>query len=149
MNALCQAIFSSLHAPWSSWLSPSLTSASIAADHRGMCRFKNKSNQEFRNVVSELKRWAPYNLSKVNIEMGFLDEAKEALTWGVTAREGSLSKDHLGVLMGARELSRVYARQDRLDEAEKLSVETIALVAKSCGAAHPDCMFGLWKLAQL
>jgi hypothetical protein len=35
----------------------STTSAGIAADHRGMCRFDSKSDQGFRNVVSELKRW--------------------------------------------------------------------------------------------
>lgn len=35
----------------------STTSAGIAADHRGMCRFECKSDQGFRNVVSELKRW--------------------------------------------------------------------------------------------
>lgn len=36
----------------------STTSAGIAADHRGMCRFEKKSDQGFRIVVSELKRWA-------------------------------------------------------------------------------------------
>ncbi|KAF2425307.1 hypothetical protein EJ08DRAFT_672080 [Tothia fuscella] len=35
----------------------STTSAGIAADHKGMCRFDSKSDQAFRNVVSELKRW--------------------------------------------------------------------------------------------
>jgi len=36
----------------------STTSSGIAADHRGMCRFESKSEQGFRNVVSELKSWA-------------------------------------------------------------------------------------------
>jgi hypothetical protein len=36
----------------------STTSAGIAADHRGMCRFESKNDQGFRNVISELKRWS-------------------------------------------------------------------------------------------
>jgi hypothetical protein len=91
--------------------------------------------------------WALCNLSKVNIEIGLLDEAEKMLTWGVAAGERSLGKDHLGVLTDYGELSRVYARQGRLDEAEKLSVQTIALVEKSRGVAGPDYVFGLWKLA--
>lgn len=35
----------------------STTSAGIAADHRGMCRFQSKNDQGFRNTISELKRW--------------------------------------------------------------------------------------------
>lgn len=95
--------------------------------------------------------WALCNLEKINIELGheFLGEAEAMLTWGVVAGERSLSKDHLGVLMGRGHLARVYARQGHLDKAEELSRDTIHRVEKSRGAAHPDCVYGLWKLAQL
>jgi hypothetical protein len=51
--------------------------------------------------------------------------------------------------MGRGELACVYARQGRLEGAEKVTVETIKLVETRRGIAHPDCVFGMWKLAQL
>ncbi|OOQ86901.1 hypothetical protein PEBR_19617 [Penicillium brasilianum] len=61
----------------------------------------------------------------------------------------SLGEDHLGVLVGCGELSRAYARQGRLDEAERLSVETVSKVKASRGEDHPDFAHGMWKLGQL
>lgn len=71
------------------------------------------------------------------------------LIWGIEAGIRSLKKDHLGVLMGRGELARVYARGGRLDEAERLTLETLKMVEASRGVAHPDCVFCLLKLAQL
>lgn len=43
----------------------------------------------------------------------------------------------------------MYARGGRLGEAERLTLETLSMVETSRGVAHPDCVFGLLKLAQL
>jgi tetratricopeptide (TPR) repeat protein len=93
--------------------------------------------------------WALCYLAKIHTEMGLLQEAEDMLTWGCEAGERSLSKDHLGVLMGRGELSRIYSRQGRLDEADKLCTETVQLIAESRGVAHPDCVYGTFKLGQL
>jgi hypothetical protein len=68
---------------------------------------------------------------------------------GVAAGKRSLTEDHLGVLMGCGELARVYARQHRFEEAEKLCLNTIQKLEKSRGHEHPDCVYALWKLGQL
>ena len=51
--------------------------------------------------------------------------------------------------MGRGVLAQIYARTDRLDQAEELTLETIKKMETSRGKAHPDCVYGLWKLAQL
>lgn len=61
----------------------------------------------------------------------------------------SLREDHLGVLMGSGHLAQVYARTDRLDKAERLSLDIIRKIQPSRGTAHPDCVYAFWKLAQL
>lgn len=66
----------------------STTSAGIAADHRGMCRFESKDDQGFRNVISELKRWgeeAPRSIgdrwvkSRQALRVQRMNEAEEML----------------------------------------------------------------------
>ena len=89
--------------------------------------------------------WALAYLAKIHIEIGLLQEAENMLDWGIKAGDRSLSRDHLGVLMGCGEHARVYARQGRLDEAETLSQRTIGFVERSRGIAHPDCVYGLFK----
>lgn len=64
--------------------------------------------------------WALCNLSKINTELGLLQEAENMLVDGIAAGKRNLSDSHLGVLMGCGELARVYTRQGRFDEAEKL-----------------------------
>lgn len=43
-------------------------------------------------------------------------------------------------------LAQTYARTGTLEEAEKLSLDTIRQVKRSRGAAHPDCVHGLYVL---
>ncbi|KAK1753583.1 hypothetical protein QBC47DRAFT_453421 [Echria macrotheca] len=83
--------------------------------------------------------WALCYLAKVDVELGLLSEAEVTLTWGIEAALRSLSDDHLGI----------YARTDRLDEAEKLCGEIIARAEKARGSDHPDCVYALWRLARL
>ena len=72
---------------------------------------------------------------------GYLKEAQEDLELGgILAGERSLGREHLGVLMGRGQLGRAYARQGRLDDAETLSLETVSLIEKSRGPAHPDTL---------
>jgi tetratricopeptide (TPR) repeat protein len=51
--------------------------------------------------------------------------------------------------MGCGELARVYSRQGRLGEASSLLSETIERLKRSRGEHHPDCIYALWKMAQL
>lgn len=53
------------------------------------------------------------------------------------------------MLVGCGELARAYARQGRLDEAERLSLETVSKVKISRGDEHPDFAYGMWKLGEL
>lgn len=55
----------------------------------------------------------------------------------------------MGVLTGRGHLGRILARTGRLDEALALAVDTIARVERSRGDAHPDCVYGVWRLALL
>jgi hypothetical protein len=71
------------------------------------------------------------------------------LTWALAAATRSLGPDHLGVLIRRGQLAVIYARTGRLAEAERLSTDTAARVERSRGAAHPDCVYALWRLARL
>lgn len=94
--------------------------------------------------------WALCYLAKVKIELGDLEETEKMLVWGIEAGKRSLnSDDHLGVLMGQGELARVWARQGRLEEAVQLTLETTTKQESSRGDAHPDCVYGALKLAQV
>lgn len=89
------------------------------------------------------------HLAKVCIELDTPDEAEMMLDSGTPSAIRSLGKDPVGVLMGPSELARVLARRSHVEEAEKMSLEIIQAVEKSCGVDHPDYICGLWKLAQL
>ncbi|KAJ4387685.1 hypothetical protein N0V93_008283 [Gnomoniopsis smithogilvyi] len=86
--------------------------------------------------------WSICYLAKVYIEARHLKEAQDMLEWGVEAGARSLTKNHL-------ELARVYVRQGKLEQAEVLAAETVKLVEESRGVSHPDCIYGLWRLASL
>lgn len=60
--------------------------------------------------------WAICYLANIYTEEGTPQTAKYILINGIAAGERSLSKDHLGVLIGCRELARTFSRQCRLDE---------------------------------
>ncbi|KAK4139468.1 uncharacterized protein C8A04DRAFT_33067 [Dichotomopilus funicola] len=53
------------------------------------------------------------------------------------------------MLMGRGHLAQIYARTNRLDLADSLTRDTLARVERSRGATHPDCVYGLWRLARL
>lgn len=93
--------------------------------------------------------WALCFLSKVHVELGYLNEAVDMLVGGIAAGKRSLGDEHLGVLMGCGELAQVYAKQGRLDEAEGLTLIRIRKVRESRHSEHGDYIFGMWKLGQL
>lgn len=51
--------------------------------------------------------------------------------------------------MGRGELSRVYARQGRLEEATELLSTTLNHIETSRGEVHPDAVYAGFKMAQL
>ncbi|KAK3331187.1 hypothetical protein B0H66DRAFT_613321 [Apodospora peruviana] len=115
------------------------------------------------------------NITMAQLDLGQLDKAKSVMTevfherqkqlgkehpWALWAlcylakiyiemKSYHLSDDHLGVLMGRGYLAKIYARTGRLAQAEKLTLETLRKVETARGIAHPDCVYGLWKLALL
>lgn len=94
--------------------------------------------------------WARLYLAKVYIDIGLLQESEEMLIDGVEAAKRSLGdENHLGILIGRGELSRVYARQGQVDKALELLLPTLDKLERHRGSDHPDYSYGLWKLGQL
>ncbi|CDM32508.1 hypothetical protein DTO013E5_8888 [Penicillium roqueforti] len=81
--------------------------------------------------------------------MGELQKSEDILIEGIAAGKRSLSEDHLGVLMGCRELARTYSRQGRLDEAVKLIITTIEKMKIFQGSEHPDYATVMWSLGKV
>ena len=82
-------------------------------------------------------------------ELRLLQDAEEMLVDGIAAAKRSLNEDHLGVLMGEGELTRVYARQGRFEAAENRLQRLVPRIEQSRGLGHPDTLYALFKLAQV
>ncbi|RDW80348.1 hypothetical protein BP5796_05046 [Coleophoma crateriformis] len=93
---------------------------------------------------------AKCNLGGVKGAMGELEEAERLISSLIPMAVAHLGEDHLGVLAGKNELSRVLMKQKRFLEAERILLD-VSRPENYCKTAtatgdHPDRCDALWTL---
>ncbi|RDW69224.1 hypothetical protein BP6252_08244 [Coleophoma cylindrospora] len=95
---------------------------------------------------------AKCNLGGVKGAMGELEEAERLINSLIPMAVAHLGADHLGVLAGKNELSRVLMKQKRFYEAERILLD-VSRPENYCKTAtatgdHPDRCDALWTLVE-
>ncbi|KAN0085501.1 HET domain containing protein [Elaphomyces granulatus] len=100
-------------------------------------------------VMDDGMEWALYNLGRIYMDQGKLDEAEKMYQRALQGYEKAWGPDHISTLNTINNLGLLYMEQGKLDEAEKMYQPALQGYEKALGPGHTSTLNTVNNLGSL